>query len=270
MKKLFVYGFVVLATLFLAAAGFCATTGNPNDIQTPHGPGLLNMEASGMGYLKLGGDVEFVFSKDIKGGSGAADAEMQGNWYLGKISYNIANRLDVFCVLGASELELTWTQGPEVKIDGDTAFAWGIGGKLFVYEFPDWGIRLHVNGLYRATDPDVHSAHVAGSDVTSGATDKKFEVGEWQIGGTISKEFKVSDSPEVVLVPYFGVRYSDSDVKGKFTYGTTEYTVGSAENDTKVGIEVGGDLLIGNNFSINVEGRFIDETALSLGATIRL
>lgn len=270
MKKIFLVGLVGIFTFALTAAGFCATSGNPNDIQTPHGPGLLNMEAAGMGYAKIGADVEF-FEKDIDGVSGTSSGEMEGNWYLGKISYNIANRLDVFAVLGTSDLELKWSQGgTEAKIEGDSAFAWGVGGKLFIYEFPDWGIRLSANGLFRSTEPDVDKAKVAGADVTSTATAKEFDVREWHLGLNVSKEFKLSEAPEVFLVPYFGVRYADSDVDAKFTDSGTVYNLGGAENDDVFGIVVGGDLLVGNNLSLNLEGRFIDETALSLGLTIRL
>ena len=272
MKKIFLISLTAMVVLFLSASGFCATVGNTNDIQSPHGPGFLNMESSGMGYLKLGGDVEFIFDKKLDGGSNTSSSKIKGNWYLGKITYNIANRLDVFGVLGASDVDTQWNQGSEVKVEGDTEFAWGIGAKLFVYEFPEqyWNIRIAVNGEYRSTDPGVTKALVGGADVTSGTSDTKYEIGEWQVGGTISKEFKLSEAPEIFLVPYFGVRYSDSDVKAKFTYSGTVYDIGSAENKTKVGIQVGGDLLIGNNFSVNVEGRFIDETALTVGATIKI
>lgn len=39
--------------------------------------------------------------------------------------------------------------------------------------------------------------------------------------------------------------------------------------DNNVGVFIGSDYNITKNLSVNVEGRFIDETAMSIGATYK-
>ena len=60
------------------------------------------------------------------------------------------------------------------------------------------------------------------------------------------------------FVPYAGVKYSDVQIE--MDGGETL----NAENN--VGVFVGADFKFNPTFSLNMEGRFIDETAMSLAA----
>ena len=64
--------------------------------------------------------------------------------------------------------------------------------------------------------------------------------------------------------------YADSTVKGKVEAAGGQSDIGNAKNHGKVGMPLGADLLIGDNVSLNVEGEFFDEYAISTGLTIKL
>ena len=276
MKNIFISIFAVILILSLSTTVFCATSGNPNDVQTPHGNGVANMEAYDIGVIKVGSDVEFVFKKDLKGRPGlTTDAELKdSHWYMGKVSYNIANRLDVIGLLGGCDVDIRWKQeDQELKFESGSDIAWGLGAKLFVYEFPESNIRMTASGVYKYANIDVEKITFAGADATNTMTEKEMKVGEWQAGVNFSREFMLAQGnleiPAVTLVPYIGVRYSDSRIRAGGQIGDTKYSTGNAENEVKVGISLGLDMLAFDNFSLNVEGNFFDESMVSLGGTIK-
>jgi len=274
MKRIIFYGVVVGSIVLLSAVGFCAPTGNPNDVQSPQGPGLFNMESHGAGFLKVGGDLDFILERELEtGAAGISDLKVDDeHWYMAKISYNIQNRADVFVLLGGADQNISYNDaGVAVKAESSTDFAWGVGGKVFIYEFPDWKVRLSASGLYRHFEPDIDKITAGGVDMTGLMTSHTWEVSEWQVGGAISKEYPLSEgSQAVVLVPYIGLMYADSTVKGKVEAAGGQSDIGNAKNHVKVGMPLGADLLIGDNVSLNVEGEFFDEYAISTGLTIKL
>jgi hypothetical protein len=60
------------------------------------------------------------------------------------------------------------------------------------------------------------------------------------------------------FIPYVGVKYSDA----KLTSGEPKEVA-----DENVGVFVGTDFSITDSLVLNVEGRFVDETAVSFGVT---
>lgn len=266
-KALILFIFVML----ISSRGFCAPTGNPNDVQTPKGPGLVEMDKNYLGFLKAGGYAEVVFDKRLKGGGDASDIKLQNEWYFGKISYNIANRLDAFLLLGALKTKYDWNQnGHTIKGAGTTHFGLGFGANLFLFEFPQQKIRFTANGAYRMSEPRVDKLSLDGTNIQGPASNRTFKISEWQTGLNVSKEFELGPyTSHVSLIPYFGVRYSDSSVTASFTYAGTDYELRKSGNRTKVGISIGADFLPTENISLNLEGQFVDQTAVSGGFTAK-
>jgi len=71
------------------------------------------------------------------------------------------------------------------------------------------------------------------------------------------------------FIPYAGVRYFDFDSTAEATIGGVKFEDDSAEPEHNVGIFVGTDVLITDSVSFNVEGRLIDEEAVTLGCAVR-
>lgn len=85
--------------------------------------------------------------------------------------------------------------------------------------------------------------------------------------GLISTEF-------LWLTPYLGIRTSNLrlEIKKDIEYTASEGTIGiTGKNnaDGRFGVLTGATLSLGNTWGVRLEGRFIDETAVSLSGTFR-
>lgn len=75
------------------------------------------------------------------------------------------------------------------------------------------------------------------------------------------------------IVPYGGITYSQFEYKsqaGSFTAGSTiNQAAQSLDSDDILGFVIGTSLKMGNNLDVNIEGRFVAESALSIGFNYR-
>ncbi|MCK9555806.1 hypothetical protein M0R36_08360 [bacterium] len=281
MRKILFFA-VVLAVAF-ASYTFAGPAGNPSDPTIPHGPGLMGMSPDKIGVLKLSYENDIIFERELDGhledrlGDASVrmslrDTKFKGQYYYGKISYAAFDRVEGFVILGACN---------GVKIDGKTKianddftlkyktdFIWGVGGKVLVYEWADLGIKILATGQYRQTEPKLDEFKINGVNVTPDLSKKgKLEIKDWDAGGAISKEFQMGE--KIVAVPYVGLKYADSDIKYNATATTGERVDLDADSRYKVMPYVGLDLIVNDFLSLNVEGRFVSDYALSAGLTLR-
>jgi len=273
-KKLIVMAIMILFT----SSAFAGVAGNTSDPKTPYGPGISNLEASGLGPIKLGFDVDWILGRDLEGGSGITNAEMEGQKYMLRLGYTFANRIEPYLKLGLSHFKASWDQGSEQaanpkKIKGENAMAWGLGCKALVFDIPEHGIRFSLDGNYFYTDAGVEEAYV-GSPLTN-VSATEFEVSEWQIAGILSREFllnydKYDTSAVYSIIPYVGLAYSDVEVNANFqSIAGAKYDIGAAESKDKFLLITGCDINSPENITLNVEGRWIGETAASGGLTLK-
>lgn len=271
IKKFFIIGVI----LFFASSCFAATAGNTSDPKLPYGSGIANMEKTGMGPFKFGFDGDWIFEKNLEGKSGTSDAEIEGQWYLFRIGYTFADRIEPYVKFGMSHLKTSWKEGGAgpLKAKGENAFAFGLGAKLRLYEILEYRLRVSLDGQYLYTDPDIDKATI-GADRGRAVTASEFEVKEWQIAGIVSLEFPLSydkRDPAAIsfIIPYIGLAYFDSRTDTEFTYGGTKYDLGEAENEDKFLLITGCDVTSPNNVSFNLEGRWVGEAAASAGFTAK-
>ncbi len=264
---------VFLCALLLTGNCFAQTAGNASDPKIPYGPGIANMQASGLGPFKASFDADWVFDRDLDEDDDIGSAELEGQKYLMKLAYTINDRWEPYIKMGVSHLKSSWKEdGFQVKTRGENGFAFGIGGKALVREIPEYGIRFTVDAQYLYTDPDIKSVHIEGVERTVSATE--FKVSEWQLAGICSKEFIIngnSGNPATPysLVPYMGIAYTDSKTDVQFTSQGNSYDLGKPNSNDKFVFLTGCDVTSPENFSLNVEGRFIGETAASGGCTLK-
>ena len=230
--------------ILLLALAFCFVVSGlvyASPVGNPAKPLLAN---EGMPF-SAGAEFDFVFERELD----VSDVDMSVenlNIYAAKLAYTLEKRAELYCLLGAANGELSIESGGvDLSIDTETAFAWGIGATVFLYEF-DNGIRLGVDGNFRNTAPSLDEVDV------------DLEYSEWQIALGVSKQIDQ-------FVPYGGIKYSD--VKAELTVpGLGSEDTGS---DNIFGIFVGCDFLANENISVGIEGRFIDETALAIRGMYR-
>ena len=264
---------IAICVLFIANTCFAQTAGNTSDPKIPYGNGIANLKDSGLGPLKVSFDFNNIFEKDLKSDSSITKAEIDGQEYLVRIGYNIADRFEPYARFGVVNLKTKWdTSGNSINVRSDQGFGAGLGMKVLVFDIPAQRLRLSLDGQYFYANPDIKTARVNG--ISSNISATEFKVSQWQIAGILSMEFIMGgdkDNPATPysILPYVGLAYADSSTKVKFKSGSTPYDIGSAKNDNNILFITGCDITSPENISINVEGRFIGETAGGGGCTLK-
>mgnify|MGYP001605649127 FL=1 len=226
-------------------------------------------ETQGKGKAAIGLDNEYIFGKDWKFKSATLlpangtikDIETEKGYYAGmKAAYGLLDNLDIYVRAGASDYRVKCqvftgsTPGDKLNYDTDTDFTYGFGLKGAYALKNDWLAGCDLQ--YRRSKHEAKGKETAVSGAEDTTTYKSFVIQEWHVAPYIAK--KLGD-----FVPYLGVRYSDAKLEIKnpvASWGELK-----AEADDNVGMFLGTDYKISEACSLNIEGRFIDERAVSAG-----
>ena len=234
------------------------------------------------GKFAIGLEGEYIFERDMDG-STVDTSSIPGSpntmrvyveakdmsRSLLNLSYGLTDNISIYLKVGAADWEseadvYSQTLGPgrigHVELDADMEVAYGGGIRI---ELPlsqdDNPIVLGVDGQYLRHENDVDGRETFTFGPPPANLDGKFEVQEWQIAGYFAKSF--GD-----FTPYIGVKASNLNMDGHIQYTTifnpfsVSYTGDSKYN---FGGFVGANLNIGDAWALGVEGRFVDETAIS-------
>ncbi|MCK4620046.1 MAG: hypothetical protein KAT52_08875 [Desulfobacterales bacterium] len=288
MKKTILVGLLMVA-LSLPSIGLAATVGNIAETQGALGKFSLGLEYDGvfdrdmdcksgsMAATALGVTVSFPLPMDS-----IEDMEIDSNRIFLKGTLGLHPNVDMFVKLGMASANWEAKYGEKLEFEDDWDFAWGIGAKVKIFETPG-GLRFlgdaqylsyKVDGDFKIGGKDVDQEILEGlrwfdSNATISA-DSEVEIKEWQVALYVNQTFGN-------FSPYAGVKYSEYDVdfefKGSGQVWGVPYSMkveGDAEADDNFGIFLGTDIyVIPNLLSINIEARFIDETAGTFGLTYR-
>ena len=272
---------LIISICCVAKISFAATAGNPLDLDVPQKSAVLRQEIveetmdeyEQAVKVKASFDAEFVFNKDLHVTNELNGAELKGKWYMVKFGTTIFNKIEPYIKVGTSNLETRWKQGAQdIEVDTKDGFAWGAGIKVKIWDFEDSGLRLTGDAQYRTTELDTDKITIDNSSVKDTG---RFRVDEWQAGLFLSKKFEIPlKFQSIYIVPYTGVVYSDSNVDVSFknpnTPGT-DYSLFDANNKKLYGYVLGFDIVpsLKSAFVYSMELRLVDETALSLGGTMK-
>ncbi|MCD6402289.1 hypothetical protein J7L36_00320 [bacterium] len=201
------------------------------------------------GKFKIGFEYNLITEKDLTGSppiSGGIKLT-ESNQYLAKIEYGILSsdiyKWSGFVKLGAADRE---SETADVKYPFDEEFAYGIGSK-FSHNFDLCTLGIEAQYFF-----------LEDTSMTKSGSIYSFEDWkEWQISLFAMKDFEFEN---FILTPYLGIKYSDLKADGKG--GTWE---GDVEADENFGVFLGLDLGLTENISLDLEGRFIDEEAFTVG-----
>ncbi|MCB9748305.1 MAG: hypothetical protein H6755_07845 [Candidatus Omnitrophica bacterium] len=212
------------------------------------------------GKLRLSTGVEYdnVFERKLD----AFDTTVEFNAILAEVAVEYEQNTRGYVVLGqARNIEAKKLLGVDLNANFEDSLMWGVGltGKSSVLlEVVD----IFTDISYRQTaNMDYDSVSILGTTYSKsdlgGNTNADWK--EWHLAFGITKDFKY-------FTPYAGVRYSDVETSLKFSAGGTDYNLGTANSDKKVGVFVGTMISPIKDVNINIQGRFIDEEALTVSA----
>jgi hypothetical protein len=268
MKKLLAI-IICLGFVLCVTAAYAAPVGN---IATPATlkQGIVYQDKDAQFAVVAGGEIDLTWDQKLK----HQDKKTEYYFYGGKIGVLIMDRFMPYAILGGAEAkkQVFRIKDTSNKVEWDTKydFVWGVGGTAMLYETKIEGmgngtLRVGVDGRYRQSHLKVDKVKLNDDDAIktsdSSVTDTRYHLDQWQVALAVSYQMDQ-------FIPYIGAKYSDASGDAKTKISSTEYKV-DFKNKTKVGMFVGGDFLVNDYFTANVEGRFFDETALSLGATVR-
>ncbi|MCD6094095.1 MAG: outer membrane beta-barrel protein [Candidatus Omnitrophica bacterium] len=260
---------------------------------TVYAASIGGVETQGAGKFTLGLDQEFVFDRDTKdvsvseivettiAATGKLKSEVDKMYRtMLKISYGLFDNLDVYVKLGMADFEAKgkksgiWENSAtgdtgiweaSTKLRGDNAFAYGFGVKGTYPLEDDWIIGCDVLYLRHKNDfkatgtlsvyDDTGTPIPIDDPSESWKGDMTFQA--WHVAPYIAKEIEN-------FVPYFGVKYSDQRIE----YKSEDSKIKFKANDN-FGVFLGTDYKIAENWTLNLEGRFIDETAMSFATTYK-
>jgi len=116
---------------------------------------------------------------------------------------------------------------------------------------------------YRKLDSSVDK-----SSATAKITSSIFEITETQMALALSKQYKIPDYEEVVLIPYGGIKYSEFAGRIRYVSDGLTYNPGILGYDNNFGLFFGVDAMFGDYVGTNLEFSFLNEDSLSLGCTV--
>lgn len=219
--------------------------------------------------LRAGYEGDFVSDarlKQIKQGNGRVDDYKQ-NANSGTFTFNILDRLDVFGVFGSSRVWTDWRfddpAGDTHRAELETLydFLWAVGARGILFE---WGCSsVGLGGRYEQSHYDNLWLTIDGASQPTSGTHLHWR--EWQVNLDVS--YKID-----IFTPYVGVKYSNTRAKiGTFDTPIANNLSGSNtfENRTPVGVYIGCALSTGRYFFLNVEGRLVDEEAVTISGDLR-
>jgi len=248
--------FTLFVVVLLVSSAHAASIGNP--IKSP-------------GQYKVSVAIEdnFIFERDVEGGGSTPSFYMENmNQYYVKLLAAVTDFFHGYAKLGQSnggEINLHTTDTLDTDVECEYGFLWGVGATVS-HEFTD---KLHV-GLdvqYDQWNADVDEVK---SDGTA-ATNVGGEIQNWEFQTAlfIATDVHIFDW-EALFTPYAAIAYNRFNTK---TERDLTYTVGATNSSwswdlnegDSVGIILGVDVGLPGNMRGNIEGRLINEEAITFG-----
>lgn len=186
----------------------------------------------------------------------------------GTFTLNILDRLDVYGVFGSSRTEADWRYGDisagtvtRIELETKYNFLWGVGARAILYQWCN--TSLGFGGRYSASN--YRPVWLTSDGAIQPVAGAHFDWHEWQINLDVS--YKID-----LFTPYIGIKYLNAKTTLKdFSVPISGSLQGrnSFENRVPVGLYLGCTLSTGEYFMLNLEGRLIDEEAVSVSGDFR-
>ncbi|MGE0267104.1 MAG: hypothetical protein AB7S78_01430 [Candidatus Omnitrophota bacterium] len=193
-------------------------------------------------FFTTGYEGSFVFDRDLDKNNAEVD-ELQDSYI--RLSYvPDTHIMEVYGLLGTMRFKYN-QDNP--TYDTDYGFAYGFGTRTQLWQNEN-GTAVGLDAKYRRSKPDLDEPAVF--------TREEVKYQDWQVALGVSQKLKEH------LTPYAGVRYNDvsiTDVPG----------IPDQNSDDVIGLFTGLDIEATDNLVFNLEGGFINESAINGGVTWR-
>lgn len=218
--------------------------------------------------FRIGYEGDFVGDgrmKQTQEGSGRVDTFQQYT-NSGTATLNFLDRLDLFGVFGSSRVCTDWRFNSDavitrIQLETRYHYLWGLGGRGILIE---WGkVAFGLGGRYSFCNYKPSWMTSNGAPVSVEGTHLRWR--QWQTDVDLSYQIDL-------FTPYFGVKYSKNQAKlGVMPIPIAGNGSGSNHfvNRTSVGIFIGCSISNGKYFMLNIEGRLIDEDAVTISGDLR-
>ena len=282
MGKILLTGIGVLGFCFcLSAASLAATAGNTASVDSLNGPGTFSLKKERDLSVETAVDIDIVLSRDIAGGEAAGIKLENSQWYMVRLGYRFFDRFEPYVRLGGAHMKAKWNDqasGAAVAMDTSSGTAWGVGFKGLIFEAKRPVIKITGDVSYRKTDLYPYKGHLNTNVVHIDRTASKFVISEWQVSLLAATEVDLGVATDrswplngYKLSPYAGLKWSELSGRLRLvdsSTGTT-YHPDDISSEKNFGLIIGGDVIWPNDsFSLNLEGRFLDESAISTGVSL--
>lgn len=218
-----------------------------------------------------------TFNLDLEAGSGTTDEISSGSQTHARLGYALFDWLQPYAKLGVAEfdedlgnVDIAGLGRRNINLEYDGAFSWG-GGLSGIYRF-DNGWFVGYAGEYLVSSNELDRAVESGETATRVAGEA--DVTEWHGAGFAGYTFPLGDQEDRSngLSVYIGGRYSEFEAESDgleydVSTGTTQI-LGETDSDDNFGVFAGTTLRMGKHWRLAVEGRFVDETAVTGQATL--
>ncbi len=234
-------------------------------------PGLLKrgffMPRDSWLSIRVGYEGDFVIDERMKQqteGSGRVDNYEQFT-NAGTFTFDFVNRLDIYGVFGSSRVNSDWrfmTGGTNQRAQLETKydFLWGVGARAILAQWMDAALGLA--GRYSRSHMDPVWLTINGASQSVGNSRLNWRA--WNVA--LDASIKVE-----LFIPYVGVQYFNATTKlDGVPVAISNAGSGNLhmKNRSPVGIFVGCSLTKSEYFFLNIEGRFINEEALSISGDL--
>lgn len=257
MRKLLIYIFIGLVVIMAVPAS------------------ATSPKTQGKGKIVATAEWFYIFSRDLNFRKATRpaghDADRPINFEIikccnvaGKVFYGIFDAMDIFIKFGIANYDLNGdvfvgdTKTVAEKLSARNGFLYG-GGFKFAYELnKGWIIGCDVQNLTLDHDLDFRGTSMATGQVIT-ARYSNCKIQEWQAASYIARII-------ANFTPYFGARYSDLRLDQRNPNDPKRWNDLVFIAAYNVGVFTGVDWNFGKRFKLYVDGRFIDETAVTIGA----
>lgn len=262
MLRLFLF-FAIATTL----RGYASPVGNTSSPQILEKGFFIPSEC--WVDVRLGYEGDFVYDgrmNQYKEGSGRVDNCKQ-HTNSGTFTINVLERLDLYGLVGGSSATAQWRfsgsddsiQNADLKTHDQ--LLWGVGARTVLFQKKKTALGL--GGRYS-------SCHYKPKSLTIDGVHAFVDRGrvvwqEWQVNVDVSCQIQL-------FTPYIGVKYGQARAKLN-QFSTVIASDGAHTNHFKnrvpVGLYLGCTISSGKYFMLNVEGRLIDEEAITVSGDLR-
>ena len=239
----------LIAVVLLCVPSLGAPVSNPASLNVLR----LKPEEGEMYPIKLGFEYESVDRRDLN--IRGDNAEFALDLYTLKIAYSLRTqdeKGDFYVLIGSLRQEVKNLFAEDVNFITGKDLLIGLGITIPFYENQS-GMRIGFDAKFRFAEPPMERIETQDERIEA---EGKIKYSEWQLGIGISQQLKR-------FIPYAGLKYSDIRSECEAAAAGDLYEWGKTKSEETIGLFAGCDILLLDRVSLNVEGRFRDEAAVS-------